>query len=380
MSYFFPHQTRKATKKRTVKLFENYSEVASSILERLAKQLIEDIPLHKELIATPIHHPEICWTYEQWRDVYIKNGWTEVEAYWKKQNSLLDEYEEWNDFTKQTDLGTFTNSYPIDCSIYIDFRWWEMSQKSWEERLNLIKDATFDLKILTKFDTIYFHEAFLILLGISPDNMNRKLFFRWLLEGMPSRFKDYPEMNDKGFKSNYTDFTEWQDIKRKFKSTTSKGELLREIDTKDFIKWALNSGVIEQNTSHYRDGRKAPYDDSFSLILHKELLDNDLIKECRHEDEWTWNIQPTNGANSFNYLGKLLAKNRVPIMYWLPFRKHSVSWKNLQHYIVGVKNPKNQTSAPSNAIVIEQIVQRLMEEHDNRPLTEYKYLDDEDDE
>ena len=129
-----------------------------------------------------------------------------LEAYWKKQNSLLDEYEEWNDFTKQTDLGTFTNSYPTDCSIYVDYRWWQSSQKSWEERLNLIRDASFDLKILTKFDTIYFHEAFLILLGISPDNMDRKLFFRWLMEGMPSRLKDYPEMNEKDFKANYTDF------------------------------------------------------------------------------------------------------------------------------------------------------------------------------
>jgi hypothetical protein len=378
MKYNFPHKNSKDTKERTVKLFEKYSEVATSIVERLAKQLIEDIPLHKELIATPIHHPEICWTYEQWRDVYINNGWTEVEAYWKKQNSLLDEYEEWNDFTKQTDLGTFTNSYPTDCSIYVDYRWWQSSQKSWEERLNLIRDASFDLKILTKFDTIYFHEAFLILLGISPDNMDRKLFFRWLMEGMPSRLKDYPEMNEKDFKANYTDFPEWQDIKRKFKSSTSKGELLREIDTKDFIKWALDIGAIETNTTGYRDKRKAKYDESFSVMLHKLLLENKFIMDCEHDEEWTWNKSVENGANSFNYLGRMLAKNRVPMAYWLPIEQPQVRWKNLEHYIVGVKNPKNHNSIPKNEIEIEDVIKTLMVEHDDRNLDEFKYLDDED--
>jgi hypothetical protein len=65
----------------------------------------------------------------------------------------------------------------------------------------------------------------------------------------------------------------------------------------------------------------------------------------------------------------------VPMKYWLPLDRNSVSWENLEHYIVGVKNPKNQISIPNNARVIEDIVKKLMEEHDKRPLTEYKDLD-----
>jgi hypothetical protein len=112
-------------------------------------------------------------------------------------------------------------------------------------------------------------------------------------------------------------------------------------------------------------------------MLHKLLLEKDLIMDCEHDDEWTWNISVENGANSFNYLGRMLAKNRVPMVYWLPFEKPQVSWKNLEHYIVGVKNPKNHNSEPKNAIPIESVVKELMVEHDDRNLDEFKYLDDE---
>ena len=88
----------------------------------------------------------------------------------------------------------------------------------------------------------------------------------------------------------------------------------------------------------------------------------------------TWNKKTTNGANSFNYLGKLLALNRVPIKYWLPYDKHSVSWKDLQHYIVGVKTPQNHSTEPKNMRTIENIVKKLLEEHDKRPIEEYKDL------
>ena len=111
------------------------------------------------------------------------------------------------------------------------------------------------------------------------------------------------------------------------------------------------------------------------LHLHKELLSKHLIKDGKHHHEWVWNTTVGNGFNSFNYLGRLLALNMLPMKYWLPLDRNSVSWENLEHYIVGVKNPKNQISIPNNARVIEDIVKKLMEEHDKRPLTEYKDLD-----
>ena len=67
----------------------------------------------------------------------------------------------------------------------------------------------------------------------------------------------------------------------------------------------------------------------------------------------------------------------MPINYWLPLERNTVSWEDLEHYIVGVNNPKSHLSEPNNAVVIEDIVKTMMIEHDKRPLTEFKYLDDE---
>ena len=186
-------------------------------------------------------------------------------------------------------------------------------------------------------------------------------------------------------KTKFEDFKEWSILKRRFgkgkkveKVSIENGKATLdtiEIDTKEFIEWALKNGIIEQDTAHFRDGRKAPYDESFTKMLHKELLAHNLIKDGKHHHEWVWNTTVGNGFNSFNYLGRLLALNMVPMKYWLPLDRNSVSWENLEHYIVGVKNPKNQISIPNNARVIEDIVKKLMEEHDKRPLNEYKDLD-----
>ena len=288
----------------------------------------------------------------------------------------VNENEKWNDFEKVIDGVTYKNSYAEDQQQYWHWFWWYHNKDSFRKRLDLIRKASYDLDCLGHYTSLFIHEAFLIMIGVSPDNMDRKEFKNWLVGNITLDFEelDYPETKVDWFKQDYRDFKEWQILTRRFGNEENGLDI--EIDTQDFIQWALKNGYIEEDTSHYRDGRKAPYEESFSKMLHKELLANDLIKECRQEDEWTWNIKPTNGANSFNYLGRLLALNRVPIKYWLPYEKHSVSWQNLQHYIVGVKNPQKHTTLPANAITIENIVKKLLEEHDERPFTEYRDLEE----
>tara|TARA_Y100000294_G_scaffold43976_1_gene40386 strand:- start:297 stop:1436 length:1140 start_codon:yes stop_codon:yes gene_type:complete len=379
MSYFFPHQTRDEKKEETVQLFTKYLAVSCDILEDVSRQIITETPLLKELIALPVEGGKVEWTYKQWRSVCVKNGWKQVDSKWLQNisdASTSDTFKEWIKNEKHIyTKGEQTISYDKDLSNWWHWHWWNRTVQSWDNRLQLIKDASFDLQFLEWYDDkIYSHEAFLILMGISSDKLDRKEFRIWFIETAPQRFIDYPQIKEYGLKENYTEFDEWKRIKRRFGKGTT--ELHFEIDTQDFIKWAIKCGDIEEDTSHYRDGRKAPYEESFSKMLHKELLANDLIKECRQEDEWTWNIKPTNGANSFNYLGRLLALNRVPIKYWLPYEKHSVSWQNLQHYIVGVKNPQKHTTLPANAITIENIVKKLLEEHDERPFTEYRDLEE----
>jgi hypothetical protein len=400
MSYFIPHAKREGLKRKTVYDFETQFLLVGAIEKRLTSEIIETIPLWEDLFSIGFKKEKDDWEFDQWRDVYVKHGWNEVkgkrrlkndvniqesdQANWIKTGVLPDKRsEKWTEFTKEIDGVSSRRSFPDDKQKFWAWHILNHDKASFKKRHYLVRDASFDLDCLELYSEIHLHEAFLIMLGISPDDMDRKEFFSWMLSMDLISMTEAP-IPEK-LKTKFEDFKEWSILKRRFgkgkkveKVSIENGKATLdtiEIDTKEFIEWALKNDIIEENTAHFRDGRKAPYDESFSKMLHKELLAKYLIRDGKHHHEWIWNTAVGNGFNSFNYLGRLLALNMVPMKYWLPLDRNSVSWENLEHYIVGVKNPKNQISIPNNARVIEDIVKKLMEEHDKRPLTEYKDLD-----
>ena len=402
MSYFFPHDTREAKRKETVEVFNQHYQAIVDIEQRLLGEFQALTPLWEVLILIRMSsdREEVLgdWTYEEWSRIYTVNGWTEVQGekwYQTKtkpisgdkdnlkfegfeEQTLVEGSEHWNDFIKTIDGVEYRNSFPVDKQKYWQWLWWFNSKDSFERRLNLVIDSSYDVDCLEYYTSIYIHEAFLIMMGVSPDNMDRNEFRRWVIDSMAIELNeaDYYETKEDWFKKDFKEFKEWKILERQFGK--GKSGLGIEIDTKEFTQWALKIGLIEEDTAHFRDGRKAPYEESFSKMLHKELLSKDLIKDGKHHHEWIWNTTVGNGFNSFTYLGKLLAKNRVPIKYWNQFERNTVSWKDLQHYIVGVNNPKSHLSEPNNAVVIEGIVKTMMAEYEKRPLTEFIYLDDED--
>ena len=400
MSYFIPHAKREDLKRKTVYDFETQFLLVGAIEKRLTSEIIETIPLWEDLFSMGFEKGKDDWEFDQWRDVYVKHGWNEVkgeprlknditieesdQANWIKKGVLPDKRsEKWTEFTKEIDSVSYRRSFPDDKQKFWAWHILNHDKASFKKRHYLVRDASFDLDCLELYSEIHLHEAFLIMLGISPDDMDRKEFFSWMLSMDLISMTEAP-IPEK-LKTKFEDFKEWSILKRRFgkgkkveKVSIEKGKTTLdtiEIDTKEFIEWALKNDIIEEDTAHFRDGRKAPYDESFSKMLHKELLAKYLIRDGKHHHEWIWNTTVGNGFNSFNYLGRLLALNMLPMKYWLPLDRNSVSWENLEHYIVGVKNPKNQISIPNNARVIEDIVKKLMEEHDKRPLTEYKDLD-----
>jgi len=415
MSYFFPHATREDKRKETIKLFERHVLAMDKFQKRVGYEALENIPLCNQLLVALQDSKGKKLKFESWRDVYLKHGWTEVESNTKYvsrksnlttlsdveeviqgkkkvefygENEYVEGSENWTEFEYTVKGKTYRNTYPTDKRLIKVFYWAHWNNKHFTKRLELVKKSSFDIDLLELYEDteIYIHEAFLIMLGVAPDpdQIKRKEFKLWIDASIffdTKQFKDAPELNKDWFKKEYTEFNEWQILLRRFfkdKTLDDRRGLELEINTKDFIKWALKIGLIEEDTAHFRDGRKAPYEESFSKMLHKELLSKHLIKDGKHHHEWVWNTTVGNGLNSFTYLGKLLAKNRVPIKYWNQFERNTVSWKNLQHYIVGVNNPKSHLSEPNNLVVIEGIVQTMMADYENRPLTEFKYLDDED--
>jgi hypothetical protein len=69
----------------------------------------------------------------------------------------------------------------------------------------------------------------------------------------------------------------------------------------------------------------------------------------------------------------LLALNKTPQSYYENRELENTSWEDMAHYIeCGVKNPNNHNTIPTNAVIIEKIVQKLMEDHDNKSSEGFK--------
>ncbi len=376
MSYFFPHDTREAKRKETVEVFNRHYQAIVDIEQRLLGEFQALTPLWEVLILIRMSsdREEVLgdWTYEEWSRIYTVNGWTEVQGekwYQTKtkpisgdednlkfegfeEQTLVEGSEHWNDFIKTIDGVEYRNSFPVDKQKYWQWLWWFNSKDSFERRLNLVIDSSYDVDCLEYYTSIYIHEAFLIMMGVSPDNMERTEFRRWVIDSMAIELNeaDYYETKEDWFKKDF----------------------------KEFTKWALKIGLIEEDTAHFRDGRLAPFEVSFTEMLHKELLAKKLIKQGKHHHTWQW----ASTKNAYSYLIRSLFVNEMPKQYWIDeplpegSMKNNVRWEPWQHYFgTDITRPENQTTIPRNSPTIDLIVEKLFVEHDKGNINKIQYLD-----
>ena len=215
-------------------------------------------------------------------------------------------------------------------------------------------------------------------MGVSPDNMERTEFRRWVIDSMAIELNeaDYYETKEDWFKKDFKEFKEWKILERQFGE--GKSGLGIEIDTKEFTKWALKIGLIEEDTAHFRDGRLEPFEVSFTEMLHKELLAKKLIKQWKHHHTWQW----ASTKNAYSYLIRSLFVNEMPKQYWIDeplpegSMKNNVRWEPWQHYFgTDITRPENQTTIPRNSPTIDLIVEKLFVEHDKGNINKIQYLD-----
>ena len=394
MSYFFPHATREDKRKETVEVFKRHTQAISDIEQRLVIEFQESAPLWQSLLKIRLNQ-ESDWSYDDWREVYIQNGWTEVQGQkwyiektkrisadleWQGREELteVEGSENWNDFTNTIDGIEYKNSFPVDKQKYWAWLWWFNSKESFERRLNLVIDSSYDVDCLEYFTSIYIHEAFLIMMGVSPDKMERTEFRRWIIDSLSLNLHelDYYETKEDWFKKDFREFKEWKILERQFGE--GKSGLGIEIDTQEFTQWALKIGLIEKDTSHFRDGTQAPFEASFTKMLHEKLLAKKLIKQGKHHHTWIW----ASTKNSYSYLIRSLFINEMPKQYWIDeplpegSMKNNVRWEPWQHYFgTDITRPENQTTIPRNSPTIDLIVEKLFVEHDKGNINKIQYLD-----
>ena len=191
MSYFFPHATREDKRKETVEDFERHSEALSDIQEQMAIEIAVTIPLWEDLFSMGFEKGKDDWEFDQWRDVYVKHGWNEVKGEPRlrrivnieesdlvkgkfKEEFVHDERsDKWTEFTKEIDGALYRRAFPDDKQMLWSFFVANSNRESFQKRQYLMRDASYDLDCLGHFTSIYLHEAFLIMLGVSIDDMER---------------------------------------------------------------------------------------------------------------------------------------------------------------------------------------------------------------
>ena len=276
MSYFIPHAKREDLKRKTVYDFETQFLLISAIEQRFTSEIIKTIPLWDDLFSIGFDKEKDDLEFDQWRDVYAKNGWNEVkgeprlknnfkieesdQANWIKKDLLPDKSsEKWTEFTKEIDGASCRRSFPDDKQKFWTWHIVNHDKIAFKKRHYLVRDASFDLNCLELYSDIYLHEAFLIMLGISPDDIDRKEFFSWMLSmDLLSMIVD--SIPDK-LKTKFEDFKEWNILKRQFvKSKKVEKVIIKnekitlhtiQIDTKEFIEWALKNDIIEKDTTQF---------------------------------------------------------------------------------------------------------------------------------
>ena len=151
MAYHFPFKTRERKRKETIKLFENHAQAMEETQKRLGLKAVKNIPLFNQILVfnKKEGHKVYKLAFDTWRNVYVQNGWTEIESNTRyvtrktniKNTSDVEELiqgkkkeikgeqehvegsENWTEFEKTIKGKTYRNTYPTDKRMVKEFYW-----------------------------------------------------------------------------------------------------------------------------------------------------------------------------------------------------------------------------------------------------------------
>jgi hypothetical protein len=194
-------------------------------------------------------------SYEDWRNIYLKHEWVEAPEYQcfynPKNETQLGDVKIRNQLIKGERAYEYKN-YKQEMLYVYSYEVWNKYLTSWKLKYSLIEATPIDLSILTSLSKITIEEALFVTLGISPSVLLESGFHDWdLFELKPPQekeidFKDYKGRDCK-ISSGINNL-----IEDKLTHTSEYKILIREfggkqINTKDFIDWALRSEHIQDN-------------------------------------------------------------------------------------------------------------------------------------
>ena len=234
-------------------------------------------------------------SYDEWKDIYTRNGWVEVSDFRSCYNP--------KSVTSPKDWA----SYELDKAYLTIWKAWYKYHRLWNFRLNKLEVERFDMRRVTQSPYTTIDEALFVCLGLSPSVIGSIGFDKFSLSERKFEIKDIEYQDYLG--NNYTINTglylndghgpiEWH-LKHKQEYTliervATRGQPSNFTDSlrsKKFLEWAYKNNYLEEVIIKIRHTKDSPFGEEFAFKLHGELLNQGVISgsfECMWEWHCPW--------------------------------------------------------------------------------------------
>jgi len=264
---------------------------------------------------------DVNLSYDEWKDIYTRNGWVEVSDFNCCYNpkSVTSPYD-WA-------------SYELDKAYLTIWKQWDRYHLLWRFRLNKLEVERFDIRRVTQAPKITIDEALFIVLGLSPSVIGSVGFDEFSLaerrfEIDDIEYQDYEGnnlvINTALYSNDGLGHMEWFLKHKEEYFLIEKNEQFKCVSgrlfTKKFLKWAYKHNYLKEQVIKIRNTKDSPYGEKFASRLYNELLNEGVIAG-QFEVMWGWLLP----SSSLHYLANQLID--------LELTDSKQQYKDIQKYV-----------------------------------------------
>lgn len=284
-------------------------------------------------------------SFEKWREIYLRYGWTEISDYrcFYNPKSVSIENEsitalpsiEGNSDNEQS--GTWA-SYELDKSYSTFWKVWDKYYRKWEFRLNKLERERFDMRRVSQTQTTRIEEALFVLLGLSPSVQGTTGFENFslserLFETDSVEYQDYQGnklvVNSNLYSNDDYGPLEWYLKQKKeyvlIERLATRGQpsdFSDRLSSIKFNEWAYKNNYLEDRVPKIRNSEDSPFGEGFAFRLYTSLLEAGYIKGAF---DHIWELADGMSWASLSYLASELTTRKL-VKTFNPY-------ENIQKYI-----------------------------------------------
>jgi len=313
-------------------------------------------------------------SYEEWKDIYIKNGWLEVQEFRCFFNP--------KGVTNSDDWA----SYELEKSYLTIWRKWYQYHQRWKFRIAKLESERFDIRRIEELTDTTINECLLAILGLSPSVIGKIGFEKFsfgerLFEIKDIKYQDYKgndhTINTRIYVNDGIGQIEWHLRQKKeyilLERLATRGQPSNFSDfirSEKFLKWAYEYGYLIERVFKIRNISDSPWGEDFALKLYQELVNIGYIKGAF---EYMWERVDGMSESSLHYLANGLLNADL-----IPSKHHFASIEKYIEYIspkplrrqysdnTDNYSPNEAKLCSSESDLLDKAIKKLELERDNK--------------